>query len=116
MTSNTVSSLGIATLIVSFLIALHAFSQPEKLPPDVLELLPKGYVYADYPGVFDDIEGDGLTFETWIYLTARPKERQNGLAPDGQWLIFAKPGSYYATMSARTLTDGLDRTRPEGTA
>ena len=82
----------------------------------MLELLPKGYVYADYPGVFDDIEGDGLTFETWIYLTARPKERQNGLAPDGQWLIFAKPGSYYATISARTLTDGLDRTRPEGTA
>ena len=53
-------------------------SAREGVPPDVLELLPKGYVYADYPGVFDDIEGDGLTFETWIYLTARPKERQNG--------------------------------------
>ena len=115
MRFNTVSSFGIATLIVSFLISPRAFSQPEGVPPDVLELLPKGYVYADCPGVFDDIEGGGLTFETWIYLTARPKERPNGFVPDGQWLIFANPGSYYATMSARTLTDGLDRTRPEGT-
>ena len=115
MAFHTVSSFGVATLFLSFLISPHAFSQPEEVPPDVLELLPKGYVYADYPGVFDDIEGDGLTFEAWIYLTERPKERQNGLVSDGQWLIFAKPGSYYATVSARTLTDGLDRTRPEGT-
>ena len=48
-------------------------------------------------------------------MTGRPKERPNGLVTDGQWLIFAKPGSYYATISARTLTDGFDRTRPEGT-
>lgn len=47
-------------------------------------------------------------------MTERPKERPNGLVTDGQWLIFAKPGSYYATISARTLTDGFDRTRPEG--
>lgn len=115
MRFNAVSSFSIATLFLSFLISPHAFSQPEEVPPDVLELLPKGYVYADYPGVFEDIEGGGLTFETWIYLTERPKERQNSLAPDGQWLIFTKPGSYYATMSARTLTDGFDRTRPQGT-
>ena len=49
MRFNAVSSFGIATLIVSVLISSHAFSQPEKVPPDVLELLPKGYVYADYP-------------------------------------------------------------------
>ncbi len=116
MRFNAVSSFSIATIFLSFLISLHAFSHSEAVPPDVLELLPKGYVYADYPGVFDDVEGDGLTFETWIYLTTRPKERPNGLVPDGQWLIFAKPGSYYATVSARTLTDGFDRTRPEGTA
>ena len=92
MRFNAVSSFSIATIFLSFLISPHAFSHSEAVPPDVLELLPKGYVYADYPGVFDDVEGDGLTFETWIYLTTRPKERPNGLVPDGQWLIFAKPG------------------------
>ena len=88
---------------------------PTAVPPDVLELLPDGYVYADYPGVFEEIEGDGLTFETWIYMTERPKEKPNGLVTDGQWIVFAKLGSYYATISARTLTDGFDRTRPKGT-
>lgn len=115
MRFNAVSSFGIGSLMVSFLISPLAFSEYEAVPPDVLELLPGGYVYADYPGVFEDIEGDGLTFETWIYMTERPKERPNGLVADGQWLIFAKPGSYYATISARTLTDGFDRTRPPGT-
>ena len=64
---------------------------------------------------FNTVSSYGLTFETWIYMTARPKKRPNGFLPDGQWLIFAKPGSYYATVSARTLTDGHNRTRPEGT-
>lgn len=114
MRFNAVSSFSIATLIVSFLISPHVFSQHEKIPADVLELHPKGYVGADYPGIFEDIESDGLTFETWIYLTERLKERPNGLVPDGQWLIFAKSGSYYATISDRTLTDGLNRARPEG--
>ena len=115
MSFNAVSSSSITTLCLSVLISFHAFSQPEEVHADVLELLPMGYVYADYPGVFEDIEDDGLTFEAWIYMTELPKERPNGLVPDGQWLVFAKPGSYYATISARTLTDGFDRTRPEGT-
>ena len=60
-------------LTVYLLIALHAFAQPEEVPPDVFEAQPGGYLYADYPGVFDNIEGDGITIEAWIYLTARPK-------------------------------------------
>lgn len=68
-----------------FLIPPYAsFPHSEAVPPDVLELLPDGYVYADYPGVFDDVEGGGLTFETWIYMTERPKERPNGLVAHGQ--------------------------------
>ena len=94
MRFNAVSSFSIATFMVSFLISPLAFSEREAVPPDVLELLPNGYVYADYPSVFEEIEGDGPTFEMWIYMTERPKERPNGLVTDGQWLIFAKPGSY----------------------
>lgn len=115
MKFNAVSSFSIATIFSLFLIPPYAFPHSEAVPLDVLELLPDGYVYADYPGVFDDVEGGGLTFETWIYMTARPKERPNGLVAHGQWIVFAKPGSYHATISARTLTDGFDRTCPEGT-
>ena len=116
MTSNTVSSLGIATLIVSFLIALHAFSQPEKLPPDVLELLPKGYVYADYPDVFDNANRDGITIEAWIYLTDKPKDADfDDLATGGQWVIFAKPGSYSAELRGRNLGSKFDMEEPDGT-
>lgn len=40
-------------------------------------------------------------------MTERPKERPNGLVTDGQWLIFAKPGSYYAAISGRTLAGNV---------
>ena len=112
MRFNAVASFSIAALIVSFLISPHVFSRHEKIPADLLELLPKGYVYSDYAGVFEDIEGGGLTFETWHYMSERSKERPNGLVPDGQWLIFAEPESYYGAISGRTLADGLDQTRP----
>ena len=61
--------------------------------------LPCGYVYADYPGVFDDVEGDGITVEAWIYLTDKPNDGDHGLGSVGQWIIFAKPGSYYVSIS-----------------
>ena len=64
MRFNAVSSFSIAIFMVSFLISPLAFSEHEAVPLDVLELAPGGYVYADYPGVFEEIEGDGLTFET----------------------------------------------------
>ena len=102
MTFNTVFSLSISTLIVWLLIAQPGFGVPEKVPPDVLKLRPGGYVYADYPGVFDDVEGDGITIEAWIYLTERPKEANVGNDGFlGGWIIFAKPGSYFVTVIGR---------------
>lgn len=107
MRLNTVFSLSISTLMVWLLVAQPGFGVPEKLPPDVLELRPGGYVYADYPGVFDDAEGDGITIEAWVYLTERPREadfRKVGLAGGG-WVIFAKPGSYFVTVTGRNSSE-----------
>ena len=111
MRPNTVFSLSISTLIVWLLVAQPGFGVPEKLPPDVLKLRPGGYVYADYPGVFDDAEGDGITIEAWVYLTEHPRVadfRKVGLAGGG-WVIFAKPGSYFVTVTGR------DSSESEGT-
>ena len=66
-----------------------------------LKLRPGGYVYADYPGVFDDVEGDGITIEAWIYLTERPGDRADESDSNGDWLIVDKPGSYFVTISGR---------------
>lgn len=77
----------------------NAFAQPGGVPADVLKLQPGGYVYADYPGVFDDVEGDGITVEAWIYLTDKPEDGDHALSSPGQWIIFAKPGSYYVSIS-----------------
>ena len=124
MRFNAVSSFSIATLFLSFLISPHAFSQPEEVPPDVLELLPKGYVYADYPGVFDNVTSVGidrrmgLTVEAWIYLIDRPKDGFYSYRPtrEGQWPIFAKPGSYYVLLRGKNLDRGIEEADPDGTA
>jgi hypothetical protein len=92
MRPNTVFSLSISTIIVWLLIAQPGFGVPEKVPPDVLKLHPGGYVYADYPDVFDAIEGDGITIEAWIYLTERPGDRAGESDSNGNWLIVDKPG------------------------
>ncbi len=115
MTFNTAS---IFTLIACFLVVLHTFAQPEEVPPDVLELRPGGYVHADYPGVFDNIEGDGITIEAWIYLTARPKDGAYTLPEvrEGQWIIFAKPASYYVVIRGRNLLSALEMRDPEGSS
>ena len=39
----------------------HGFAVPERIPPDVIKTQRDGYLYADYPGVFDDAEGEGIT-------------------------------------------------------
>ena len=51
MKFNTISSFGIATFIILILTAPSVIAQHESVPLDVLELLPGGYAYADYPGV-----------------------------------------------------------------
>ena len=89
----------ILTLTVWAFALPHGFAQPEEVPADVLELQPGGYVYADYPGVFDDVEGDGITVEAWIYLTDKPEDGDHARSSVGQWIIFAKPGSYYVSIS-----------------
>ena len=114
MTFNTVSSLSIVTLMVWLLVAPHPFAQAEAVPPDVFEARPDGYLYADYPGVFDAIEDDGITVEAWIYLTERPEDRVFDSDSNGKWLILAKPGSYFITFSGRALNTGFVP-RPEGT-
>ena len=91
--------LTILILTVWALALPNAFAQPEEVPADVLELQPGGYVYADYPGVFDDVEGDGITVEAWIYLTDKPEDGDHALSSVGQWMIFAKPGSYFVSIS-----------------
>ena len=52
----------------------HGFAVPEGIPPDVFKAQRDGYLYADNPGVFDDIDG-GITVEVWIYLNGPPEDR-----------------------------------------
>ena len=103
-------------LSASILVVPRVVALPETVPRDVLTLRPDGYVYADYPGVFDDAEWEGITVEAWIYLTERPEDWDS--APnsrEGQWIIFAKPGSYFVSVAGRDLSSGIRRGDPEGT-
>lgn len=106
------------TLIASVLVVPIVAALPNAVPRDVLKLRPDGYVYADHPGVFDDAEGEGITIEAWIYLTDRPEDWDRPAANfrEGQWIIFAKPGSYFVTISGRDLGSGIRRGDPEGTS
>lgn len=112
MTFNTVFSSGILSLIVWLLFTQHAFALPERVPPDVFEAHPNGYVYADYPGVFDDAEGDGITIEAWIYLTERPRDSDSDFYAN--WLIVAKPASYFLAFKGRT-RNSSEMESPRGT-
>ena len=106
------------TLIALISVVPRVMASPETVPRDVLKLRPDGYVYADYPGVFDDAGGEGITIEAWIYLTERPEDWDRPAANfrEGQWIIFAKPGSYFVTITGRDLGSGIRRGDPEGTA
>lgn len=104
-------------VIVAFFVAANTFAEPEEIPPDVFEAAADGYLYVDYPGVFDDAEGDeafgdGITIEMWIYFTEIPPERQ-WLRPYN-WVIVAKPASYFISAAGRALEDGFDANMPEG--
>ena len=79
-----------------------------------LKRAPGGMSTADYPNVFDAIEGDGITIEAWIYLIERPGDRAGESDSNGNWLIVDKPGSYYVTISGRDLNSPLPA-YPKGT-
>ena len=112
VTLNTVTSFGILGSVLWLLFAQHALA--DRVPHDVLKLRPDGYVYADYPGVFDDAEGEGITVEAWIYLTERPQDGDYH-DPERRWIIFAKPFSYFVTIAGRDLGSGPQRRDPDGT-
>lgn len=109
--SNAAFPVSFVALLVWLVVSPQAIAQ--EVPDDVLELRPGGYAFADYPGVFDAIDGEGITLEAWIYLTDLPKDRAHSTA--GQWVIIAKPGSYEVTSNGRDLSPGIDQGRPEGT-
>ncbi|MDE0042866.1 MAG: hypothetical protein OXT74_12580 [Candidatus Poribacteria bacterium] len=87
---RTMSLIGILFLMCLFIVQ-HGDVQADPVPRNVLELRPGGYVYADYPGVFEASE-DGITIELWAYFTNTPKDEE-------MWLIFARPGSYFVTLT-----------------
>ena len=100
--------------VICWLFTVHqGFAAPERVPPDVFKAQEDGYLYADYPGVFDDAEGDGITIEVWIYLTERPKNADYRRTSRGGGLVFAKPGSYFVRMHGRDASSDPDL--PEGT-
>ena len=108
----------LAILLAALLVVQNSSARPEEVPSDVFEAQPDSYLYADYPGVFDDAEGDeasgeGITIEMWVYFTEIPPERMSHRWE--HWLIVAKPGSYYISAGGRALLDGFDRILPEGT-
>lgn len=96
------------------LIIQPAFAVPEGVPSDVIKAQRDGYLYADYPGVFDDAEGEGVTVEAWIYLTDRPKDGDYSNTNEGRWLILAKPGSYHVAIMGRDLGSPAERDSAEG--
>ena len=96
------------------LIVQQAFAVPEVVPPDVFKAQPDGYLYADYPGVFDDAEGEGITIEAWIYLTDRPKDGNYRFTSEGRWIVLGKPGSYHVAITGRDLGSPAERDAPEG--
>ena len=116
MTFKTTQRLSLLISILLFLVVQSGFVQPEDIQPDVLELRRGGYVYADYPGVFD-VGDDGITVELWTYFTDRPKDGDYfpGLATEGHWIIFAKPGSYSVGINGTDLHPPPNPREPEGT-
>ena len=107
----------LAILLAALLVVQNSSARPEEVPSDVFEAQPDGYLYADYPGVFDDAEGDeasgeGITIEMWVYFTEIPPERQSYHFE--HWAIVAKPGSYFISAAGRALKDHVNLLLPEG--
>ena len=87
---RTMSLIGILFLMYLFIVQ-RGDAQAEPVPRSVLELHRGRYVYADHPRVFD-LREEGITIELWAYFTNTPKD-------DEMWLIFARPGSYFLTLT-----------------
>ena len=102
------------SLVCWLVIVPHGSAVPERIPPDVIKTQRDGYLYADYPGVFDDAEGEGVTVEAWIYLTEKPKDGDYSNTSEGRWLILGKPGSYHVAITGRHLGSPTERDAPEG--
>jgi hypothetical protein len=79
--------INISVIIIGIIFLFAQWSSALDAPAGVLELKEGGYVFADYPEVFDGF-GDGFTIELWFYLTDYPKD------PNEQWILIDKPQSY----------------------
>ena len=104
------------SLVCWLFIVYQGFAVPERIPPDVIKTQCDGYLYADYPGVFDDLEGEGITVEAWIYLTDRPKDGNYRFTSEGRWIVLAKPGSYHVAITGRDFGHLNEVDDPEGFA
>ncbi|MDE0043828.1 MAG: hypothetical protein OXT74_17435 [Candidatus Poribacteria bacterium] len=101
--------------VICWLVIVHqGFTLPEGIPSDVFKAQRDGYLYADFPGVFDDPENEGITIEAWIYLTGQPKDGNYRFTSEGRWIVLAKPGSYHVTITGRDLGSPTERKAPEG--
>ena len=99
MASNATFPFSLMALLVWLIVSQGAVAQ--EVPDDLLELRPGGYAFADYPGVFDAIDGEGITLEAWIYLTDLPLD----------W-TFRNPGPVRGGDSGSSWRSRLDRVRP----
>ena len=105
---------GLKVYLISIMwFASHAHAVPYHIPPDVFEAKPSGYLYADYPGVFDDFEPDGLTIEAWVYFDNHPGDHDG--EEGAYWFVLGKPGSYFFTLKGRVRTNDGDMDWPNGT-
>jgi len=98
-------------LIIAFNMLLLLLTQQvfSKEPPDgVLVLKPGGYVFADYPGIFDAYNDKGITIEGWFYLTDTP------LNYEDRWILIEKPGSYAINIRGKRSSPPIED-EPEGT-
>lgn len=73
--------------------ASYAHAVPDHIPPDVFETKPGGYLYAGYPGVFDNFEPDGLTIEAWVYFDNHPGD--HNAEKGAYWFRSRKTGQLF---------------------
>ena len=93
------------------LISSNVFA--DLIPEDVLQLRSGIYAVSDNVG---SVGGEGITVEAWAYFNNAPPDRLHEKDPNGHWVVFGKPGSYYVTMTSRNLDDAFDVNRPAGSA
>ena len=67
-------------------------------PEGVLALREGGYVFADYPDVFDGFGREGLTIDVWFYITHVPSDWKESR------VLIDKPQSYLIAIRGRKPT------------